>query len=52
MLPAKMLAHPDGLLFEATQDSGKPVAANPDRPILDRAMRGMRHAVAAMAFGL
>ena len=52
MLPADMLTHPGGLLFEATQDGGKPVAAIRTGPILDRAMRGMRHAVAAMAFGL
>ena len=32
MLPADMLAHPGGLLFEATQAGGKPVAANLDRP--------------------
>ncbi len=49
MLPKRMLAHPDGLLFEAAQDGGKPVVAIRTGPILERAMRGMRHAVAAMA---
>ena len=49
MLPEKMLAHPDGLLFEAAQDGGKPVIAIRTGPTLERAMRGMRHAVAAMA---
>lgn len=49
MLPEKLLAHPDGLLFEATQDDGKPVIAIRSGPVLERAMRGMRHAVAAMA---
>ena len=49
MLPGEMLAHPDGLMFEAAQDSGKPIIAIRTGPILERAMRGMRHAVAAMA---
>ena len=49
MLPDKMLAHPDGLMFEAAQDGGKPIIAIKTGPILERAMRGMRHAVTAMA---
>ena len=49
MLPEKMLAHPDCLLFEASQDGGKPTIAIRSGPVLERAMRGMRHAVAAMA---
>jgi len=49
MLPEKMLAHPDGLLFEAAQDGSKPIIAIRTGPILECAMRGMRHAVAAMA---
>jgi len=49
MLPEKMLAHPDGLMFEAAQDGGKPIIAIRSGPILERAMRGMRHAVATMA---
>jgi len=49
MLPEKMLAHPDGLMFEAAQDGGKPVIAIRTGPILESAMRGMRHAIAAMA---
>jgi chloramphenicol 3-O phosphotransferase len=49
MLPEKMLGHPDGLLFETAQDDGKPVIAIRTGPVLERAMRGMRHAVAAMA---
>ena len=49
MLPEKMLAHPDGLMFEAAQDGGKPTIAIRTGPVLERAMRGMRHAVAAMA---
>ncbi len=49
MLPAKMLAHPDGLLLEAAWENGKPVVAVRTGPVLERAMRGMRHAVAALA---
>lgn len=49
MLPEKMLAHPDGLLFEPAQDGGKPIIAIRTGPVLERAMCGMRHAVAAMA---
>lgn len=49
MLPASLLGHPDGLVFETTQDQGQPSVAVRTGPVLDRAMRGMRHAVAAMA---
>ena len=49
MLPENMLAHPDGLMFEVSQDGGKPIIAIRSGPVLERAMRGMRHAVAAMA---
>ncbi|MBN8905941.1 MAG: chloramphenicol phosphotransferase [Rhodospirillales bacterium] len=49
MLPEAMLAHPDGLRFEATERDGKPVITVRSGPVLDRAMQGMRHAVAAMA---
>lgn len=49
MLPAAMLSHPDGLTFEASQDDGKPVITVRSGPILERVMRGMRHAIAAMA---
>jgi chloramphenicol 3-O phosphotransferase len=49
MLPETMLDHPDGLLFEATHDDGKPIVAIKTGPVFERAMRGMRHAVAAIA---
>lgn len=49
MLPEKMLSHPDGLMFEVSQHQGKPIIAVRSGPVLERAMRGMRHAVAAMA---
>ena len=49
MLPGAMLGHPDGLTFETREDQGTPTVAIRTGPVLDRAMRGMRHAVAAMA---
>jgi chloramphenicol 3-O phosphotransferase len=49
MLPEKMFDHPDGLIFETTHDDGKPIVAIRTGPILECAMRGMRHAVGAMA---
>ena len=49
MLPEKLLTHPDGLFFEEAQNNGKSVIAVRSGPTLERVMRGMRHAVAAMA---
>lgn len=49
MLPAAMMDHPDGLLFETTQEEGRPSIAIKRGPVLDRTLRGMRHAIAAMA---
>lgn len=49
MLPSSMLDHPDGLLFERGQRDGLPVIAIKTGAVLQRTMRGMRHAVAAMA---
>lgn len=50
MLPLGMLGHPDGLTFETTvQESGKPCVAIRSGPVMARALRGMRHAIAAMA---
>ncbi len=49
MLPEKMLGRPEGLVFETMQDDGKPMIAIRSGVVLQRAMRGMRHAVAAMA---
>jgi chloramphenicol 3-O phosphotransferase len=36
-------------MFEKSLDDGKPVVGVRSGPVLERAMRGMRHAVAAMA---
>jgi chloramphenicol 3-O phosphotransferase len=49
MLPARLVGHPDGLMFETTLDHGKPSTAVRSGPILERAMQGMRNAIAAMA---
>ena len=49
MLPEQMFGDPDGLVFEPGQSDGKPVIAIRSGPVLQRAMRGMRHAIAAMA---
>lgn len=49
MLPEAMLSHPDGLMFEASGDNGKPIITVRSGPILERVMRGMRHAIAALA---
>ncbi len=49
MLPESMFGHPDGLIFETIQDRGRPSTIIRSGPVMERCMRGMRHAVAAMA---
>jgi chloramphenicol 3-O phosphotransferase len=49
MLPASMSGHPDGLVFETILDQGKPCIIIRTGPVVERAMRGMRCAIAAMA---
>ncbi len=49
MLPERMLGHPDGLVFDAGEADGRPCVAVRTGPVMARAMRGMRHAVAALA---
>jgi len=49
MLPEGMIGHPDGLTFAASQDRGHPSLAISTGPVMQRAMRGMLHAIAAMA---
>jgi chloramphenicol 3-O phosphotransferase len=49
MLPEAMFGHPDGLIFETMQDQGKPCIIIRTGPVIERAMQGMRHAIAAMA---
>lgn len=49
MLPERMFGHPDGMIFETVQDQGSPSVVIKTGPVMDRTMRGMRHAVAALA---
>jgi chloramphenicol 3-O phosphotransferase len=47
MLPEGMFGHPDGLVFETVQD--QPSVIIRAGSVVEHAMRGMRHAIAAMA---
>src|SRR6202000_2622361 len=49
MMPAKTLNTPDGLSFETILEDGKPSGIVTSGPAQERALKGMRHAVAAMA---
>jgi chloramphenicol 3-O phosphotransferase len=49
MLPERMFGHPDGLIFETMQDDGKPSIAIKAGSVIERTLRGMRHAVATLA---
>ena len=49
MLPAASLGHPDGISFETTEDDGHPSVVISTGSAGERAFRGMRHAIAAMA---
>jgi len=49
MLPEAMIGHPDGIVFETTAQAGKPAVIIRTGPVAQRAFRGMRHAVAALA---
>jgi chloramphenicol 3-O phosphotransferase len=49
MLPPAMVGHPDGVIFETTRDNDQPSVIIRSGPVVQRAMRGMRHVVAAMA---
>jgi chloramphenicol 3-O phosphotransferase len=49
LLPEGMIGHVDGLVFEKLQDARGPSVAVRSGPVLERTMRGMRRAVAAMA---
>lgn len=50
MMPPATMGRADGLVFETHHDAeGRPVITVRSGPALARAMRGMRHAVAAMA---
>lgn len=49
MLPEGMIGHPEGVVFETTERDGVSSVAIRTGPVMQRAMRGMRHAIAAMA---
>jgi chloramphenicol 3-O phosphotransferase len=49
MMPERLWDHPDGLIFETVQQDGKPAIVIKSGPVAARVLRGMRHAVAAMA---
>ena len=49
MLPKRMIGHPDGLIFDTEEVHGQPCVTIRSGPVVAQAMRGMRHAVAAMA---
>jgi chloramphenicol 3-O phosphotransferase len=48
MLPEALQDHPDGFAFEEISENGA-AGCHQDRAVGARAMRGMRHAIAAMA---
>lgn len=49
MLPPALQDHADGFSFETVLEDGKPSVVIRSGPVGARAMRGMRHAIAAMA---
>jgi chloramphenicol 3-O phosphotransferase len=49
MLPQAMIGHPDGIVFETVEIDGRPSVTIRSGAVADRAFRGMRHAIAAMA---
>lgn len=50
MLPQRMFGHPDGMVFESVFDQGNPSVIIRTGDVMARAMSGMRHAIAGMAF--
>jgi chloramphenicol 3-O phosphotransferase len=49
MLPERLMGHPDGLVFAAAEHAGAPIIHVRTGPVMARTMRGMRHAIAALA---
>ncbi|WP_303979608.1 chloramphenicol phosphotransferase CPT family protein [Dongia mobilis] len=49
MLPAAYFDHPDGFIFETIEENGHPSVVIKTGPVGERLLRGMRHAIAAMA---
>jgi chloramphenicol 3-O phosphotransferase len=49
MLPPRLLGDPDGIIFEYFEDGGRPCTAVKTGIVVDRALSGMRRAIAALA---
>ena len=49
MLPERIFGHPDGMILETVQDQGLPSVVIKTGPVMEQTMRGMRHAIAALA---
>ena len=49
MLPEAYQDHPDAFTYETVHEDGKPLVVIGAGPVGDRLMRGMRHAIAALA---
>ena len=49
MLPEACQDHPDGFSYEVLHEDGRPLVAIKTGPVGERTLRGMRHAIAAMA---
>jgi chloramphenicol 3-O phosphotransferase len=49
MLPVAYQDHPDAFTYETVQQDGKPAVVITGGPVGERVMRGMRHAIAALA---
>jgi chloramphenicol 3-O phosphotransferase len=49
MMPEAYQEHPDGFAYETMHQDGKPSVVISGGPVGERVMRGMRHAIAAMA---
>ena len=49
MMPARLFGHSDGMIFETVLEGGVPSVVVQTGPVLMRLLRGMRHAVAALA---
>lgn len=49
MLPEAYQDHPDGFAYETVREDGNPVVVIRTGPVGERVLRGMRHAIAAMA---
>ncbi len=49
MLPQRLFGDPAGMVVETVQEQGMPSVVVKTGPVMTRAMRGMRRAVAAMA---